>query len=199
MVSADPKIEAAVSSQLNLYVHNILALLGYDPTNNHFRRTPERVADLLAEFACNADPSEVARLLDVKYEEDYTELVMVGPVRYDSMCAHHMLPVTGSAWVGYLPNEGRVCGLSKLSRLVEYYARQFTVQERVTDQVADALEEHLKPKGCMVVVRASHGCMTMRGVREPAAITTTSAVRGVHKDSASARTEFLSLMHQINH
>lgn len=171
----------------------IIEKLGYEPDDQHFRETPRRFAELLAGFAANDDPEQIGKLLDVKFNETYTELVMVGPVQYISMCAHHLVPVTGLAWVGYIPNES-VVGLSKLAYLVEYFARQLTVQERVTEQIADALEEHLKPLGCMVVIKAKHGCMTIRGPEEPFADTVTSAVRGVHKDTDRARSEFLTLM-----
>jgi GTP cyclohydrolase I len=104
-----------------------------------------------------------------------------------------MLPVVGKAWVGYLPSD-HICGLSKLGRLVEYYASQLTVQERVTKQIADFVESQLKPKGCMTVIRAAHMCMSFRGIRDGDAVTATSAVRGLFKESDSARAEFLSLI-----
>jgi len=167
--------------------------LGYDQDSQHFKRTPERFAELLSLFAENEDGDAVREILDVRFNESYSELVMVGPIEYISMCAHHLVPVTGFAWVGYIPNEA-VVGLSKLAYLVDHFARQLTVQERVTEQIANALFEHLKPLGCMVVVRANHGCMSIRGPEEPFALTITSAVRGVHKDSDRARQEFLSLM-----
>lgn len=171
----------------------IIGELGYEPDSQHFKRTPERFAELLSLFAENDDSDAVREILDVRFNESYSELVMVGPIEYISMCAHHLTPVTGFAWVGYIPNEA-VVGLSKLAYLVDHYARQLTVQERVTEQIANALFEHLKPLGCMVVVRATHGCMSIRGPEEPFALTTTSAVRGVHKDTDRARQEFLQLM-----
>jgi GTP cyclohydrolase I len=118
---------------------------------------------------------------------------MVGPISVTALCSHHVLPWLGTAWVGYLP-DGKICGLSKLARIVEFYARQLTLQERVTQEVADALDQHLRPKGVMVVIKATHGCMTMRGVEEPDAETVTSAVRGVFLNEPSARQEFLALM-----
>ena len=179
---------------LEAAVREILLQLGY-PEGPHFQDTPQRVSRALSEFACNDaySPHRVAEILDVTYEDSYSSLVLVGPVRYVSMCAHHILPVTGEAFVGYLADK-RICGLSKLARLVEHFARQLGVQERITDQIADALVEHLEPKGCMVVIRARHGCMAIRGVEEPDAVTTTSAVRGLHQDSANARNEFLQLI-----
>lgn len=181
-------------SDLQKAVDDILTILDYDVTDQHFDRTPERVAEWLIAMAQNGDPDEGAKLLEVVFTETApSSLVIVGPIAYRSMCAHHMLPVTGKAWVGYLPDE-HVCGLSKLERLVDFYAHQLTVQERVTTQVADTVYEALKPKGCMVVIRATHGCMTFRGVKNNDVLTTTSAVRGLHESSTSARAEFLSLI-----
>lgn len=178
------------------HVGQILDHLGYDRINGqHFKKTPERVAEVLLHYAKNADESLLAELLGVQFTEPdaISSLVMEGPVRYTSRCAHHLEPVDGWAWVGYLP-EQNVCGLSKMARVVNFFAAQLTVQELVTQQIADALLTHLKPKGVMVVVRAEHGCMRRRGVMEPCALTTTSAVRGVFKESATARNEFLLLM-----
>lgn len=172
----------------------VLYQLGYDPSDQHHKDTPKRVSESLQRFARHPeDDFAVKDLLGVDFEDSYSSLVMVGPIRYTSMCAHHLLPVEGKAYVGYLA-DGRICGLSKLARLVDYHARQLTVQERVTDQVADDLMLHLKPRGCMVVIRAVHGCMSIRGIQDHEAQTTTSAVRGLHKDSDSARSEFLSLV-----
>jgi GTP cyclohydrolase I len=180
-------------------VANILDLLGYDRQDQHFKRTPERAAKVLLEFMHREMSVEaVGNLLEVSFSDTYDSLVQVGPISVKSMCAHHMLPVYGHAWVGYLPDQ-RVCGLSKLARVTEYYARQFTVQERVTDLIADALEHHLQPKGVMVVIKAVHGCMAHRGVQEPQAITSTSSVRGVFRNEADARAEFLSLMQPPQH
>jgi GTP cyclohydrolase I len=177
------------------HVQQIIDHLGYDRDNQHFRMTPFRAAKVLLSFKKDADPQVAHDLLDVSFTEAgaTSSLVLEGPIRFNSMCAHHMLPVTGWAWVAYLPNT-RVCGLSKLARVVHHFAHQFTVQERVTQQIADAIEEALKPLGTMVVIRAEHGCMKLRGVMEPLAETTTSAVRGIHKESASARNEFLALL-----
>lgn len=175
-------------------VGTMLTSLGYyNETDPHFGRTPERAAKWLHSFKRHTQ-DEGDKLLEVVFPEDAPDsLVIVGPVEFRSMCAHHLLPVVGKAWVGYLPEDG-ICGLSKLARLVDYYAHQLTVQERVTNQVADAIERTLKPKGCMVVIRATHMCMSFRGILDGVAETTTSAVRGLHKESDSARSEFLSLV-----
>lgn len=176
-------------------VTTILTELGYDITDQHFAKTPERVAKVMAGLRKNGDPEIARKLLGVQFIEPgaVDSLVLEGPINYTSACAHHMLTVEGVAYVGYLP-KGAVCGLSKLARIVEHFASQYTVQELVTAQVADALDEYLKPSGAMVVVNAKHGCMSVRGVRQPDCTTRTSSVRGVFKDSAAARNEFLSLM-----
>jgi GTP cyclohydrolase I len=171
----------------------ILTELGYDLADQHFQRTPERSAEVLSLFAANGSNEEAGKLLEVIFDSEHDSLVQVGPITIRSFCAHHMLPVTGAAWVGYIP-ENHVVGLSKLARVVYHYAQQFTVQERVTQQIANLLWEQLKPLGVMVVIRASHGCMSMRGVLEPNAVTSTSAVRGVFKDEDAARAEFMSFV-----
>src|SRR5690606_17004024 len=128
-----------------------------------------RVAKALSEFAALPSPdqeeAEVAKLLGVEFDDEHDAMVIVGPTRVQAFCAHHMLPFQGHAWVGYIP-DGKVVGLSKLSRLVHYYSRRFTLQERITQNVADALWQHLAPLGVMVVVDSNHGCMQMRGVQE---------------------------------
>lgn len=175
-------------------IDEIVQMLGYDLDDPHFRRTSERVTSWLMDFSKNGDDRHAKELLGVVFPEQVPNvLVHVGPVEYRSMCAHHLLPVIGSAWVGYLPNDG-ICGLSKLARLVEFYATQLTVQERVTNQIAEAIVEHLKPKGCMVVIRAVHMCMSFRGIRDGNVATSTSAVRGLHETSPNARSEFLALI-----
>jgi GTP cyclohydrolase I len=177
---------------LTIRVNQILHTLGYNLTNPHFERTGRRVATWLADFSNHLEVTP--DLLEVVFPDVVPNtLVVVGNIEYRSMCAHHLLPVTGLAWVGYLPEKG-ICGLSKLNRLVEYYATQLTVQERVTSQIADAIWEGLKPKGCMVVIKAEHSCMTFRGIRQPGSLTSTSAVRGIHETSYNARQEFLSLI-----
>jgi len=182
-------------AEIEAHISGILRCLGYDTENQHFDRTPARAAKVLQAFHANGNEAELKAILDVSFSDEHDSLVQVGPIKVVSMCAHHLLPVTGKAWVGYLP-KGKVCGLSKLARVVHHFAKQLTVQERVTDQVADALVKYLDPKGAMVVIRAAHGCMSLRGVEEPNALTATSAVRGVFRDEPDARAEFLSLMRE---
>lgn len=186
--SSGPSIE-----QLQQHVAAILELLGYDLTDQHFLRSPERISKVWAAFTKNGSDSEAASLLDVVFDDEHDSLIQVGPISVISMCAHHGLPVRGEAWVGYIPDK-RITGLSKLARLVHHYAHQLTVQERVTQQIANTLQGALEPLGTMVVIRAEHGCMTLRGVREPNALTTTSAVRGVFLTDSSAKEEFLRLI-----
>jgi GTP cyclohydrolase I len=177
-------------------VRSILTTLGYDTTDQHFQKTPERVAKVLAEFAPKWDPNVALRLLDAQFDDEHNSLVQVGPIQVTSQCAHHMLPVQGWAWVGYIP-DSRVCGLSKMARVAKYWARQYTVQERVTQQIADTMVAGLTPKGVMVVVEQIHGCMAIRGVQEPQAVTVTSAVRGIFEtNDAQCKDEFLKLMHR---
>jgi GTP cyclohydrolase IA len=176
----------------------ILQHLGYDLADEHMQRTPMRAAQAILEFRKNADTEKLEDILSVEFGSQHDSLVQVGPIKVVSMCAHHILPVIGWAWVGYIP-DGKVTGLSKLSRLVEHFGRQLTIQERLTQQVVEALEEYLEPLGAMCIIRAEHGCMTMRGVEEPHASTVTSAVRGCFKDDAGAKTEFLTLMTPIGH
>lgn len=184
-----PDVEKLVAS-----FQDILSTLGYDITDQHFQRTPQRVAQVLMEFAPKRDPETALRLLDAQFDDEHDSLVMEGPFTVTSMCAHHVLPVTGSAWVGYIP-DGRVCGLSKMVRVAQYWGKQLTVQERFTQQIAETMVQGLRPLGVMVVVKQTHGCMTVRGVREPGAITTTSAVRGIFKtNDGGCKEEFLRLM-----
>lgn len=130
------------------------------------------------------------------FEEQYDEIVVVKDIEFHSMCEHHLLPFHGTASVGYIPN-GRVVGLSKLARVVDAYARRLQLQERMSREIADALETHLRPRGVSVVIEASHMCMCARGVRKPGAVTVTSTMRGVFRDTKAepeARLEVLSLM-----
>lgn len=175
-------------------IRELLIATGEDPDREGLRETPERVARSYEELFAGlyTDPDQV---LDKTFDEAHEELVLQRDIPMYSVCEHHLLPFHGSAHIGYIPNEkGRVTGLSKLARLVELYARRPQVQERITSQVADALVRRLDPQGVIVVVEAEHLCMGMRGVRKPGSTTTTSAVRGVFRTSASSRSEALALI-----
>jgi GTP cyclohydrolase IA len=138
------------------------------------------------------DPTQV---LQAVFEADHDEMIMVRDIPMASICEHHLIPFIGKAHVAYIPNtEGQITGLSKLARLVDGLSRRPQVQERLTAQIADAMEERLEPRGALVVIEAEHLCMSMRGVRKPGAITVTSAVRGSFRDSMSTRLEAMNLL-----
>lgn len=175
-------------------VRELLLAVGEDPDRDGLRDTPQRVARAYREaFAgLGREPSEV---LTSMFDEGHDEMVLVRDIELWSHCEHHLVPWFGAAHVGYIPNAaGQITGLSKLARLVDLYAKRPQVQERLTTQVADALERTLQPRGVIVVVEAEHLCMSMRGVRKPGAKTITSAVRGLFRDQVSTRSEAMSLI-----
>ncbi len=174
-------------------VRDLLTAIGDDPDRDGLRDTPDRIARALEEMfsGLREDP---ARHLEMVFDADHQEMVLVRDIPLYSVCEHHLLPFHGVAHVGYIPGEdGRVTGLSKLARLVEGYARRPQVQERLTSQIADAMVERLGVRGVIVVIEAEHLCMSMRGVRKPGANTVTSAVRGVMHNAAT-RSEAMSLV-----
>lgn len=196
----DSRPDAAVNSaqfdqeRAEAAVRELLLAAGEDPERAGLRETPARVARAYRELFAGlyTNPDDV---LDRTFDEAHEELVLVRDIPVYSQCEHHLLPFHGSAHIGYIPNEqGRVTGLSKLARLVDLYGRRPQVQERLTSQVADALVQRLEPRGVIVVIEAEHLCMGMRGVRKAGATTTTSAVRGIFRSSASSRSEALSLI-----
>jgi GTP cyclohydrolase I len=169
-------------------VHDLLVALGQDPERPGLRETPRRVAAALTELL-----SPVAFTpTTFPNEEGYEELVIARDIEFSSLCEHHLLPFSGVAHVGYIPGE-RIIGLSKLARVVELFARDLQVQERMTAQIANWLDDHLEPIGVGVVLEAEHTCMSLRGVKKPGSRTTTSALRGAIRDDARTRQEFLSL------
>jgi GTP cyclohydrolase IA len=182
------------ASRAESAVRELLIAVGEDPDRPGLQDTPGRVARAYAEtFAGLAqDPADI---LGTTFDEDHDELVLVKDIPMYSTCEHHLVPFHGVAHIGYIPGEdGRVTGLSKLARLVEVYARRPQVQERMTSQIADALDDVLKPRGVLVVIEAEHLCMAMRGIRKPGATTVTSAVRGLFRDSQATRSEAMSLV-----
>lgn len=175
-------------------VRELLIAIGEDPDRDGLRRTPERVAEMYAEIAggIGDDPS---RHLEVMFEANHDEMIMVRDITFASICEHHLIPFIGRAHVAYIPGrDGRITGLSKLARLVDGFARRPQVQERLTTQVADTLVTHLNPRGVLVVIEAEHLCMSMRGVRKPGALTVTSAVRGLFRDDHATRAEAMNLI-----
>jgi GTP cyclohydrolase I len=175
-------------------VRMILEGMGEDLTRPGVRDTPGRVARMYEEITIGLreDPSDNLKIV---FEEGHDELVMVRDIPMYSICEHHLLPFIGKAHVAYIPNQrGQLTGLSKLARLVDGLAKRPQVQERLTSQIADALVARLAPLGALVVIEAEHLCMSMRGVRKPGAITVTSAVRGVFRDSMPTRMEAMNLI-----
>jgi GTP cyclohydrolase IA len=175
-------------------VREVLLALGEDPDRDGLLRTPTRVARMFAEVTVGMREDPRAHLTTT-FEADHDEMVLVRDISFSSMCEHHMLPFLGRAHVGYIPGpSGRITGLSKLARLVDGYARRLQVQERLTTQVAAAIEQVLEPVGVVVVLEAEHLCMSIRGVAKPGALTVTSAVRGHFRDDPRARAEAISLI-----
>jgi len=176
-------------ARIEAAVREILIAIGEDPDREGVLATPSRVARMFAETTSGLreDPT---RHLKVTFDANHDEMVMVRDISMYSMCEHHLVPFFGSAHVAYIPNtDGRVTGLSKLARLVDGYARRPQVQERLTAQIADAIEATLDPRGVLVVIEAEHMCMAMRGVQKTGASTVTSAVRGLFRDDVAARAE----------
>ncbi|TDW23592.1 GTP cyclohydrolase I FolE [Kribbella kalugense] len=169
-------------------VADLLVALGRDPESAHLADTPRRVANAYAEMLT---PREF-ELTTFPNDEGYDELVLAKDIPVQSLCEHHLLPFTGVAHVGYLPGD-RILGLSKLARVVELFARDFQVQERLTKQVADWLQDHLDPKGVGVVIEAEHQCMSLRGVRAIGSRTVTSSLHGILRENPSSRQEFFAL------
>ena len=181
-------------AELQELVRRQLALLGEDPERDGLVRTPRRVADALRWLTRGYGMSVREVIGDALFAEAHENMVMVRDIELYSLCEHHMLPFYGRAHVAYIP-DGRIVGLSKLPRVVEVFARRLQVQERLTEQVATALEEVLAPRGVGVVVEAAHLCMMMRGVEKQNSMTITSALRGVFRDDPKTRDEFLRLAH----
>ncbi|MFB9274951.1 GTP cyclohydrolase I FolE [Cohnella cellulosilytica] len=178
--------------QIEFHVREILKLIGENVEREGLLETPARVTRMYEEiFAGYAvDPRDV---LGVTFDERHEELVIVKDIVYYSQCEHHMAPFFGKAHIGYIPS-GKIAGLSKLARLVEAVSRKLQVQERITSQIADILEEVLQPHGVMVVVEGEHLCMCARGVKKPGSKTVTSAVRGEFRTNSALRSEFLVLL-----
>ncbi|MET3211501.1 UNVERIFIED_CONTAM: GTP cyclohydrolase I [Paenibacillus sp. PvR008] len=178
--------------KIEYHVEQILQLIGEDPKREGLLETPERVARMYEEIFAGyeVDPRDA---LGVTFDENHEELVIVKDIVYYSQCEHHMAPFFGKVHIGYVPS-GKIVGLSKLARLVEAVTRRLQVQERITAQLADILNEAVSAHGVMVVVEGEHLCMCARGVKKPGSKTVTSAVRGTFRDDAAQRAEFLSLL-----
>ncbi|MEX1031237.1 MAG: GTP cyclohydrolase I FolE [Paenibacillaceae bacterium] len=173
-------------------VKELISLCGDDPERDGLQETPFRVLKAFLEYTegYRENPN---RHLEKTFDVDHQELVLVKDIEFYSVCEHHFAPFFGVAHVGYIPNK-KITGLSKIARMVEGYAKRYQVQERLTSQIARAMEDVLEPKGTMVVIEAKHMCMCGRGVRKSSSSTTTSSVRGVFETKSDARAEFLSLL-----
>jgi GTP cyclohydrolase I len=182
-----PRIERAI--------REILLAVGEDPDREGLLETPGRVARMYRELLSGLHQDPRAHLQKF-FTEKYDEVVVVRDISFCSLCEHHLLPFMGKAHIGYLPN-GKVVGLSKLARLVEVVSRRPQVQERMTDTVAQMLEDELDVRGVAVVIEASHSCMTIRGIRKPGSLCVTSAMRGKFRESASTRAEVMHLMMDV--
>jgi GTP cyclohydrolase IA len=191
---SSPAVPAGAQAAFEALIHDVLAHLGEDPAREGLRQTPARVAASLKWLTRGYEMSVADVIGDALYTERHENLVCVRDIEIYSLCEHHLLPFFGKAHVAYLPN-GRLVGLSKIPRVIEVFARRLQVQERLTDQVADALMEVLDPRGVGVVVEAYHLCMMMRGVEKQNSKTVTSALRGALLQDAKTRDEFLRLVH----
>jgi GTP cyclohydrolase I len=174
-------------------IASLLKELGEDPGRNGLVRTPSRVARAFRTFTSGYEQDPIAVLNDAVFEESYDEMVLVKDIGFYSLCEHHLLPFFGRAHVAYIPN-GRIVGLSKLPRMVEMYARRLQVQERLTTQIASAIEDLLRPKGVAVVSEAIHLCMMMRGVEQQNAFAIASSLRGEFQTDPKTRSEFMELL-----
>ncbi len=176
-------------------VLELLTALGEDPDRDGLVRTPGRVARMYEEVLAGAGENPVDHL-EVTFAAEHDEMVMVRNIPFVSLCEHHLVPFIGRAHVAYIPgDDGRITGLSKLARLVDGYAKRLQVQERMTTEIADAIEKALAPKGVLVVVDAEHLCMSMRGVKKSGTSTITSAVRGLFRNDAATRMEAMQFVH----
>jgi len=187
------KVKMVDKAKIEKAIKEIIEAIGEDPKRNGLKETPSRVANMYEEILgqVGKDPIEE---ITVIHEEDHNEMVMVKDIPLYSMCEHHLLPFTGVAHVAYIPNKGKVTGLSKIARVVESACKRPQLQERLVTLIADTLVKKLEPQGVIVVLEAEHFCMTMRGIKKPGSKTITSAVRGVFEKNAAARAEALALI-----
>lgn len=186
--SAEERIEA-----MKPHISALLQLMQEDPQREGLIKTPLRVAKAMKDLTRGYDMDPIATLNSAKFKEDYNQMVIVKDIQFYSLCEHHLLPFYGKAHVAYIPN-GYICGLSKIPRVVDIFSHRLQVQERLTIQIKEAIEEALNPQGVMVVLEAEHMCMQMRGVEKQHSLTTTSAFSGAF-NQAKTREEFLQLIH----
>ena len=189
----EERYDADRIEKLAYHYREILSLLGEDPDREGLIKTPERVAKAMSFVTKGYAQDPVEIINSATFKEDYKHMVLVKDIELFSMCEHHMMPFVGKAHVAYIPN-GRITGLSKIARVVECFARRLQVQERLTVQIRDCIQEALNPIGVAVVIEASHMCMQMRGVEKLGSATTTSAFTGVFLKDTRTREEFMTLI-----
>ena len=190
----DNKVKEIDQERIQKAVREILEAIGEDPEREGLRDTPSRIGRMYAEIfdGIHADPRDC---LKTQFTADkHNEMVIVRDIPFASMCEHHMLPFVGKAHVAYIPQDGRITGLSKIARVVQGYSHRLQLQERLTSQIADALVDELQPMGVLVIIEAEHMCMSIRGVNKPGALTVTSAVRGTFRSDPRTRSEALDLI-----
>ena len=187
------KYDEKTTAEISARVREILALLGEDPEREGLLKTPERVAKSLQFLTQGYGQNGQQIIQSAIFEEKYQQMVLVKDIELYSMCEHHMLPFIGKCHVAYIPN-GKITGLSKIARVVETFARRLQVQERLTVQIRDCIQEALQPLGVAVVIEATHTCMQIRGVQKSNAVTTTSAFSGIFLSDQRTRNEFLDLI-----
>ena len=171
----------------------VLELIGEDPSREGLLKTPERVAKAVQFLTQGYDVEATGILKSAMFSEDYSQMVLVKEIEFYSLCEHHLLPFFGKAHIAYIPN-GHIVGLSKLPRVVDAFSRRLQVQERLTNEIRDCIQNTLKPKGVAVVMEARHLCMQMRGVEKQSSLTTTSAFSGAFLESEKTRLEFMNLI-----
>ena len=193
-VVPDPTTIVVDKPRIERAVREILAAIGEDPERDGLLDTPSRVARMYEEVCSGLREDPSHHLLKV-FEADHDEMVMVRDIPLHSLCEHHLVPFIGKAHVAYIPNmQGRITGLSKIARLVDGFARRPQVQERLTQQIASALDKTLEPRGVLVVLEAEHLCMSMRGIRKSGSSTVTSSVHGVFRENAASRMEAMQFI-----
>lgn len=171
----------------------ILKAVGENPLRKGLRDTPRRVADMYEEIL-GGTKINPEKELEVFFEKDHDEIVLLKGIPLYSVCEHHLLPFIGTAHVAYIPDQNRITGLSKLARVVDVLSKRLQVQERLTTDIAETIMKKLRPKGVMVIIEAEHLCMSMRGVKKPGVLTLTSAVRGIFRDNEKTRAEAMALI-----
>ena len=178
---------------LKEHYSKVLELIGEDPTREGLLKTPERVAKAMQFLTQGYEVEATEILKSAMFSEDYSQMVLVKEIEFYSLCEHHLLPFFGKAHIAYIP-DGQIVGLSKLPRIVDVFSRRLQVQERLTNEIRDCIQNTLKPKGVAVVMEARHLCMQMRGVEKQSSLTTTSAFSGAFLESEKTRLEFMNLI-----